>query len=177
MTTIPPGGDRTAHGLQTGSGVRDAVAPGTATAVDPVVAATWRAGFAALAASDPADSPGGAVVSPASLLVALAMLAEGADGASAARLDEVLGAPGQERTDAVNALTAALARYEGDPAAVQAKELPAKPVVHVANQVVVDDGWRITESYLARLVRGYGAGVLVTDLSSAAGKKRTSTPG
>ena len=171
MTTIPPGGDRSAHGLQVGTGVRAAVAFDDASAAGSVVAATWRAGFAALAANDPADAPGGAIVSPASLLVALAMLAEGADGPSAARLDEVLGAPGQDRTDAVNALTAALWRYEGDPAAVQAKELPDKPVVHVASQVVVDDRWRITESYLARLVHGYGAGVLVTDLTSAAGKK------
>ena len=171
MTTIPPGGDRSAHGVQVGAGARAVVSLDEASAADSVVAATWRAGFAALAASDPAGAPGGAIVSPASLLVALAMLAEGADGSSAARLDEVLGAPGQARTDAVDALTAALSRYEGDPAAVQAKELPAKPVVHVANQVVVDDSWRITESYLDRLVQGYGAGVLVTDLASAAGTK------
>jgi len=168
VKTIPPGGDRSAHGLQMGAGVRVAVALDSATAVDPVVRATWRAGFAALAASGDRT---GTVVSPASFLVALAMLAEGADGSSAATLDEVLGAPGQARTDAVNALTAALARYEGDPATVQAKELPERPVVHVANQVVVDDNWRITEAYLDRLVTGYGAGVLVTDLSSDVGTK------
>lgn len=168
VVTIPPGGDRSAHGLQLGVGARVAVSLDQASAVDAVVAATWRAGFAALAASDEAT---GAVVSPAGVVVALSMLAEGAEGDSAAKLDEVLGAPGGSRTDAVNALTAALARYEGDPAAVQAKDLPETPVVHVANQVVVDDDQRIAEPYLDRLVAGYGAGVLVTDLSSATGKK------
>jgi serine protease inhibitor len=171
VKTIPPGGDRSAHGLQMGAGVRAAVALDEASAADSVVAATWRAGFAALAAGDPGEAQAGSVVSPASFLVALAMLAEGADGASAATLDAVLGAPGQARTDAVNALSASLARYDGDPAAVNAKELPEKPVVHVANQVVVDDRWRITEAYLDRLVTGYGAGVLVTDLSSDVGTK------
>ena len=166
--TIPPGGDRSADGLQVGSGVRAAVALDRAGGVVPVVAATWRAGFAALATS---DDPGGAVVSPASLAVALAMLAEGASGDSAGTLDAVLGASGDARTDAVNALTASLARWEGDPAAVRAKHPPKAPMVHLANQVVVDDDQRLAEPYLDRLVTGYGAGVLVTDLSSATGKK------
>lgn len=166
--TIPPGGDRSAHGLQVGTGSRVEVSLEQVGAADAVVAATWRAGFAALAAS---DEPGGAVVSPASLVVALAMLAEGASGASAATFDQVLGASGDARTDAVNALSAALARWEGDPSLVAAKHPPETPMVHLANQVVVDDDQTIAEPYLDRLVTGYGAGVLVTDLSSGAGKK------
>lgn len=164
--TIPPGGDRTAHGLQVGSGARVTVALDKATAVDPVVAATWRAGFAALAAS---DGPRGAVVSPAGLVVALAMLGEGATGDSVAAFDDALGASGQARTDAVNALSAALARYEGDPAAVRAKDLPGTPVVHLANQLVADDAVTVAEPFLDTLVNGYGAGVLVTDLTSPSG--------
>jgi serine protease inhibitor len=168
VATIGPGGDRTAHGLQVGSGVRVAVALDEATAADAVVAATWRAGFAALAAS---HEPSGAVVSPASFVVALAMLGEGATGETVAAFDAALGASGPSRTQAVNALTTSLARYEGDPAVVAAKDLPARPMVHVANQVVADDRVRVQETYLDRLVAGYGAGVLVTDLSSAAGKR------
>jgi serine protease inhibitor len=166
VKTIPPGGDRSEHGLQMGSGVRQAVALKEAGAVDPVVAATWRAGFAALASS---DDPSGAAVSPASLVVALAMLGEGATGDSVTAFDHALGASGRARTDAVNALTAALARYEGDPAAVQAKDLPDTPVVHLANQLVADDGVTVAEQFLDTLVKGYGAGVLVTDLKSRAG--------
>jgi len=166
--TIGPGGDRAAHGLQVGAGDRVTVALTAAPDVTSVVDATWRAGFVALATG---DGSAGTVVSPASLVVALSMLAEGAVGGSAAALDEALGASGDARTDAVNALSAALARYEGDPAAVSAKELPVPPVVHMANQVVADDGVQLNESYLDRLVAGYGAGVLVTDLATAAGKR------
>jgi serine protease inhibitor len=167
--TVPPSGDAAAHGLHVGAADRVPVDLADAAAAQSVVAATWRAGFAALQASD--DEPAGAVVSPAGLVVALAMLAEGATGDGGAALDEALGASGQGRTDAVNALTAALARYEGDPAAVGAKQLPATPVVHVANQVVADDDITLAPAYLDRLAAGYGAGVLVTDLSSDAGKK------
>ncbi len=151
-----------------GQGERVEVALSSAIAADDVVAATWRAGFAALGAG---DDPAGTVVSPASLVVALSMLAEGASGESATALDTALGAGGGARTDAVNALSATLARYEGDPAAVGAKKLPEIPVVHLANQVVIDDQQDAQPDYLDRLRAGYGAGVLVTDLSSDEGKR------
>lgn len=151
-----------------GQGERVQVALAGANATGDVVAATWRAGFAALGAG---DDPAGTVVSPASLVVALSMLAEGASGESAAALDAALGASGDARTDAVNALSATLARYEGDPAAVGAKKLPDIPVVHLANQVVLDDQQQAQQSYLDRLKAGYGAGLLTTDLASQDGKR------
>ena len=151
-----------------GQGARVAVTLAGASAADDVVAASWRAGFAALGAG---DEPAGTVVSPASLVVALSMLAEGAAGEPAAALDAALGAGGDARTDAVNALSATLARYEGDPAAIGAKKLPDVPVVHLANQVVVDDDQTAQQAYLDRLTAGYGAGVLVTDLGSDVGKR------
>lgn len=168
VPTVLPGGDPAAHGLHVGTGERVSVALDRADGRQGVVAATWRAGFAALAAS---DDPAVRVSSPASLVTALAMLGEGATGDAVAAFDAALGAPGDARTDAVDALTGALARYEGDPAVVQEADLPTTPVVHVANQVVVDDGQRLAEPFLDRLRRGYGAGVLVTDLSSPAGKR------
>lgn len=151
-----------------GQGERVEVALSSATSTGDVVEASWRAGFAALGAGDDAA---GTVVSPASLVVALSMLAEGASGESAAALDAALGASGDARTDAVNALSATLARYEGDPAAVGAKVLPEIPVVHLANQVVVDDQQDAQPDYLDRLRAGYGAGVLVTDLAGEDGKR------
>jgi serine protease inhibitor len=151
-----------------GQGERVEVALSSAASTGDVVEASWRAGFAALGAG---DDPAGTVVSPASLVVALSMLAEGASGESAAALDAALGASGDARTDAVNALSATLARYEGDPAAVGAKKLPEIPVVHLANQVVIDDQQDAQPDYLDRLRAGYGAGVLVTDLASPDGKR------
>jgi serpin B len=80
-----------------------------------------------------------------------------------------LGASGQARTETVGALLKALTRYEGDPAAVQAETLPAVPVVHTAQRVVVDDGVELAAAFLDRLQQGYGAGVLTADLGSQAG--------
>jgi len=155
--------------LLRGAGERAVVPVAEAAGADHVVAATWRAGLAALATG---EDERGAVVSPASLVVALAMLAEGASGPSVAALDGALGASGDDRTAAVAALVAQLARYEGDPALVRAKDLPATPMVHLATQVVLDDGVTASGPYLDRLESGYGAGVLVTDLASEAGVRR-----
>ncbi|OLT55150.1 hypothetical protein BJF88_07790 [Cellulosimicrobium sp. CUA-896] len=116
-----------------------------------------------------APREGNVVVSPASAVVALSMLAEGAREETAASLDEALGAVGPERTAAVGALLAALQEHDGNPAAVQAAELPEEPLAHLANQVVVDDQAAIHDTYLEALGAGYGAGVLRTDLGTDAG--------
>ncbi|WP_083648781.1 serpin family protein [Cellulosimicrobium sp. CUA-896] len=137
-----------------------------ARAVPDVVTATDRLGAAMLAS---APREGNVVVSPASAVVALSMLAEGAREETAASLDEALGAVGPERTAAVGALLAALQEHDGNPAAVQAAELPEEPLAHLANQVVVDDQAAIHDTYLEALGAGYGAGVLRTDLGTDAG--------
>ncbi|GEL93767.1 serine protease [Cellulomonas composti] len=133
-----------------------------ADALDDVVAATWALGVEALREGEDDD---GTVVSPSSLLTALAMLGEGA-GDGHAPFDAALGAVGDERTDAVNALLAALARYEGDPALVAADKLPVVPMLHTAQQIVVDDDATPQRAFLDRLAAGYGAGVVVDDLAT-----------
>lgn len=152
--------------LATADTARDVVRVTDAGATPRVVDATERLGLTMLAAA-PRD--GNVVVSPASAVVALSMLAEGARGDTALTLDDVLGASGQDRTDAVNALLASLDAYDGDPAQVRADELPEKPLVHVANQVVLDDEAEVHEPYLESLAAGYGAGVLHTDLGTSSG--------
>jgi len=149
-----------------GEGEYAPVALTQAAAANDVVAASWELGFRALRAGQD-DEVGGAVVSPASLVGALAMAAEGAVGDEAQGFDAALGAAGDERTAAVSALRAALARYDGDPAVVQDDELPAEPVLHAAQRVVLDDGATPRQAFLDRLVRGYDAGVAVADLGSA----------
>jgi serpin B len=150
----------------TGSGTRAVVTDAVAT--DAVVAATWELGVATLRSGDGPN----AVASPSSLVTALAMLGEGAVGdQETAPFDAALGATGQERTDAVNALLTALSRYDGDPAVVQADKLPTAPVLHTAQRVVMDDDAdrAPAQRFLDRLQQGYGAGVLVTDLGSTTG--------
>ena len=151
----------------TGTGPRAAVTD--AVAADAVVTATWELGVATLRTS----SEPNVVVSPSSLVTALAMLSEGAVGdQESAPFDAALGATGQERTDAVSSLLTALSRYDGDPAAVQAETLPTTPVLHTAQRLAMDDDAdrAPSQAFLDRLQRGYGAGVLVTDLGSATGK-------
>lgn len=145
---------------------REAVAVGAAPAVPDAVAATDRLGLDLVALGDEPN----AVVSPASAAVALAMLAEGAEGTSAAELDALLGASGGARTDAYNALTGQLKPMAGDPAVVQDDDLPETPVVHLANSVVVDDGAAVLDSYLERLAAGFDAAMHSTDLGSSEGK-------
>ncbi|GAB3158141.1 serpin family protein [Myceligenerans halotolerans] len=156
---------------------RKTVTVADASAVPDVVAATDELGRvmvgpAAPPAGSDCTSPDGpnAVASPASLAVALAMLTEGADASTLAALDEALGAGGDDRTDAFNALSRAVGEYDGDPAVVQDDELPDPPVLHLANQAVIDDELTPLDSYLDALAEGFGAGVQHTDLGGDEGK-------
>ena len=146
---------------------REHVAVVDAAAVPDVVAATTELGAGLLAGTTPRQN---AVISPASIAVVLSMLAEGADGASARELDGLLGASGEARTAAVNALLTELSQHEGKPSAVAADEVPDRPVLHLASRVVVDDGLDVRDVYLDRLAAGYGAGVGSADLATASGK-------
>ncbi|MCL2455838.1 MAG: serpin family protein [Micrococcales bacterium] len=149
-----------------GQGPHTPVRLADAPAAEDVVSATWHLGMEALRAS---GSETGTVVSPSSLVTALAMLAEGAQGDEVDPFDRALGASGQERTDAVNALQSALDRFDGDPSIVQAEELPPFPMVHTAQRLVIDERAQPASAFLDRLQRGFGAGVLITDLRSPSG--------
>lgn len=144
------------------------VRPEAATALPEVVAATGRIGVTMLAGA-PAGT--NVVTSPSSLAVALAMLTDGARGTTLAQLEQVLGASGEQRRDAFAALRGALADLDGDPAVARATELPQRPVVHLADQVVLDDSYDAAPDYLAALADGFGAGVQRADLATADGKR------
>jgi serine protease inhibitor len=122
--------------------------------------------------ADGGDGSGGNVVSsPGSALVALAMLRAGASGESAAELDAVLGLPLERRDEAMNALLASLAKFDGDPGAVDEDNPPRKPVMHAANGMFVDKDVPTGESFLATLARHYGTGVYPVDFSDEAATK------
>ncbi|WP_291792836.1 serpin family protein [Brevibacterium sp.] len=142
------------------------VSVSAASAVGSAVAATTQLGvhFAAEAGE------GNVVVSPASIAVALALLAEGADGQTQTALDEVLGAAGQERTAAFSALQDAALAYDGDPCLVQAEELPERPLLNLANGITADEARPLEQEYLHALARAYGAGVRTADFAGGKGK-------
>ncbi|MDO5701653.1 MAG: serpin family protein [Bowdeniella nasicola] len=122
-------------------------------------------GLRLLAASEVDEN---VVVSPASLTLALAMLAEGASGEGAAQLDAALGASGSDRSRASAALLTVLADLDSDPAAFDPDSPPDHPVLHLANRVVLDDDITPNEEFLEALAHFHDAGVAVTDFSNPA---------
>lgn len=163
------GGPAPDEGLERSDAERLVVAPADAPASADAVTATEELGLLALRAT--ADPDANALVSPASLTFALALLAEGARGETAAALDAALGASGADRTSAYNALAGALAEHDGDPGVAQDDELPDEPVLHLANQAVLDDGLTVEQDYLDALATSFDAGVQRTDLAGDAGKQ------
>ncbi|WP_157983792.1 serpin family protein [Nesterenkonia muleiensis] len=134
-----------------------------ADAIAQVVAASTEFGAESLAELAQGEN---LVLSPASITVALAMLAEGASGPAAEELEELLGAEGAERSTAFNALRAAALEYDGDPAVVQEDELPDTPVLHLANQLVLNESATPEEDFLDALAAHFDAGVVTTDFGS-----------
>lgn len=149
-----------------GDGEVRTVPVAAAVALPEVVAATSRIGVTTLAS---APREGNTVISPSSLAMALAMLTEGARGETLTALETMLGASGEERRDAIAALRGALLVHDGDPAVATGKELPERPIVHLADQIVVDEEYQPEPAYLDALVDVFDAGVQTTDLSSQAG--------
>ncbi|SNS60230.1 Serpin (serine protease inhibitor) [Micrococcales bacterium KH10] len=139
-----------------------------ADALDSVVEAAVAVGATTLQTAGGEDN---LVVSPSSLVTALAMLADGAKGQTLTDLELMLGASGDQRRDAFAALQRAIGQHDGDPVLATGDELPDKPILHLASQVVIDDGFEVNKNYLEALADGYDAGAQHADLSSSAGKK------
>lgn len=132
-----------------------------------MVSATRALGLAILA--DNANDT--VVTSPASTVIALAMLGSEATGQTESQFAEVLGVSGQERDEAANALITSLQPFSGDLAEIDLEDLPEDPQIHLANQMVLDDGFTTEEEYTESLQKWFGADVATVDLASASGKK------
>jgi serine protease inhibitor len=166
LAACGPGPD---EGLERSDAERLVITPADAPASADAVAATEELGLLALRAT--AEPEENALVSPTSLTFALALLAEGARGETATSLDAALGASGADRTSAYNALASTLARHDGDPDVAQDDELPDRPVLHLANQAVLDDELAVEQGYLDALATAFDAGVQRTDLGTDEGKR------
>lgn len=153
--------------LYVGEAARVEVAVRDAAALPDVVSAADALGLRLIAHAE----DGNVITSPAGAQVALAMVGEGAAGVAAEELDLLLGASGQSRSDAVNALMADLERFEGDPGLAAKSKLPDETLVHLANHVVVNDQAEIFPEYLDRLSGAYGVGITGADLGSSDGIK------
>ncbi|WRS30918.1 serpin family protein [Actinomycetaceae bacterium MB13-C1-2] len=133
-----------------------------------VIQATREFGLSVLAL----ESDETLVTSPASAIIALAMLGSGAEGETESQFTELIGAGGSDRDEAVNALVGSLDPFRDDVSNIDSDELPEEPKVHIANQVVLDDQLTVEPSYLDSLKKWFNAGVLETDLGSEKGKEQ-----
>ena len=112
------------------------------------------------------------VLSPLSLTLALGMLGEGASNDAVAELRAALGAGGDEASAAMAAILTALQPYDADPGDFDPEAKPPdKPLLHVANQIVLDDEIDVVDDYLTRLKRYHDGGIAEADLGSDDGKK------
>jgi serine protease inhibitor len=99
-----------------------------------------------------------AVVSPASIETAFAMLRAGAEGETAEQIDDVFGFPATELGPAYNYLTDRWAP----------SDVEGAPELSVANSLFVQNGFALRQSFLDALARDFGAGVRTVDFADDA---------
>lgn len=110
------------------------------------------------------------VNSPLSAIIALSLLSEGASPTAQAQLETVTGLPSSQRAQIVNGWISTIKQWdrldEFDPDA-----LPPTPIVHLANQIAIDNETQPAEEYLRTLSRAYDARAIQMDLGAASSKK------
>ncbi len=126
----------------------------------PAAAAIDAFGFDLYRAVAPAD--GNAVVSPASVAIALAMARAGAQGETATQMDAVLRAVGAPAsTSGLVALDAALAARSGTFADAQGTSRPV--TLRIANAPFAQRDMQLEPAFLDALASRFGAGLRLVD--------------
>ena len=103
---------------------------------------------------DPAAT---AMASPLSLALVLAILADGATDASTQGYDALLGLSGQDRDRAWSAIQTSLNRYDSDLKGFDPDKVPDKPLIHLANHVLIADkkDFKVKQTYLDTVLRWF----------------------
>jgi serpin B len=109
------------------------------------------------------DPAKGAVISPTSIALALAMARAGAKGETAAEMDRVMRRAGADTlAEAMNALDRALASRSGR-FGIYGGESSGDVLLKIANAPFVQEGMPLEQAYLDTLASRYGAGVRLVD--------------
>ena len=105
------------------------------------------------------NSAATAMASPLSLALVLAILADGATDASAQGYDALLGLSGQDRDRAWSAVQSSLNRYDGELKGFDPDKVPDKPLIHLANHVLIADkkDFKVKQAYLDAVLRWFSA--------------------
>ena len=106
-----------------------------------------------------ADPETTAMASPLSLALLLAILADGAGDAKAQGFDALLGLSGEDRDRAWSAIQNSLNRHDGDLKGFDPDKIPAKPLVHLANHVLIADEkkFKVEQAYLDTVLHWFSA--------------------
>ena len=105
------------------------------------------------------NSAATAMASPLSLALVLAILADGATDASTQGYDALLGLSGQDRDRAWSAIQSSLNRYDGELKGFDPDKVPDKPLIHLANHVLIADkkDFKVKQAYLDAVLRWFSA--------------------
>ena len=114
---------------------------------------------------DPAAT---AMASPLSLALVLAILADGATDASTQGYDTLLGLSGQDRDRAWSAIQTSLNRYDSDLKGFNPDKAPDKPLVHLANHLLIADDkqFKVKQTYLDTVLRWFSTEIEQIDVDS-----------
>ena len=109
-----------------------------------------------------------AMASPLSLAFVMAILADGATDAAAQGYDALLGLSGEERDRAWSAIQNSLNRYDRDLKGFDPDKIPDKPLVHLANHVLIAErkDLQVKQSYLDTVLRWFSAEIEQIDVDS-----------
>jgi serpin B len=121
------------------------------------------------------DPAKGAVISPTSIALALAMARAGAKGETAAEMDRVMRSAGADSlATAMNALERALSSRSGRFAAYAGESGGGDVFLKIANAPFAQEGMPLEQPYLDTLASRYGAGVRLVDYrTDPAGARKT----
>ena len=114
------------------------------------------------------DSAATALASPLSLAFVLAILADGATDAAAQGYDALLGLSGEDRDRAWSAIQNSLNRYDSDLKGFDPDKAPDKPLVHLANHVLIADDrkFKVKQTYLDAVLRWFSTEIEQVGVSS-----------
>ena len=114
------------------------------------------------------DSAATALASPLSLAFVLAILADGATDDAAQGYDALLGLSGEDRDRAWSAIQNSLNRYDSDLKGFDPDKAPDKPLVHLANHVLISDDkkFKVKQTYLDAVLRWFSAEIEQIDVDS-----------
>ncbi|MDO5672998.1 MAG: serpin family protein [Actinomycetaceae bacterium] len=111
------------------------------------------------------------VASPASLQMSLAALSLGAELESHQVKSNFKDSLGMIDGAVLAAMGKSLKVWDGDVSSLSPTTLPEKPILHMVDQVVVDDDAQVKDEFLTKVKDTMGADVLTTDLASLEGLK------